>query len=159
MTKILLLLFSIANSLLIAEDEPMVCAGKVPWLNEKYKNEPRHFYMVSSAQGNIIVGDAQTIDIDKKNKIVKLWTTEFYSYKSQAEEVKKYGQKYSDLGYVKDFVVFDLINKKTKILHVSSYMCDGNVIHSSSVASDWHYIVPNSVGEAQFENLKQKYGL
>lgn len=158
MKKIVCFLLLTMGSLAFAEDMPIVCSGKIQWLKDEYKNEPRYFFMVASAQGDVIAGDAKTVDIDRKNKIIKIWTIDLYSYKSQAREMKKYGAKYSDLGYVKDFVMFDFANKKTKILHSSSYTCEGNIIDSSSIASDWGHVVPDSVGEAQLTFLKQKYG-
>ena len=157
MKKWILLVIFISSSL-FSEDIPIVCAGKVPWLNEQFKNEPRYFYLSTSGQGDITVGDTQTIEIDKKNKIVKIWTTNFISYKSQADDIKKYGQKYSDFGYIKNLIIFDFVNKKIKILSSLDYTCDGNVIYSSSNEGNWGYVIPNSVGETQFMLLKQKYG-
>lgn len=159
MKKIVLILFFAISGLVFAEEKPLVCAGKVSWMNEQYKNEPRHFYMALSSQGDFMFGDAKTIDIDRKNKTIKLWTTGFQSFKSQAEYIKSYGQRYSDFGYRKDLKIFDFQNKKIKFLHFTHYTCNGDILYSSSATSDWDYIIPDSYADVALESLKQKYGL
>lgn len=159
MRKIVFLLAFVAHSFLFAEDSPLVCKGEVPWMSDEFKGGPRYFVLASSSYGSLFFGDNKTVEIDKKNKIIKIWTIVFESYKSRDEIVKKYGQTNASLGYTKNFEVFDITNKKVKTLTSTDYTCNGNLIKSFSDESKWNYIIPDSVGEGKFETIKQKYGL
>lgn len=160
MKKIIFLLAFIVYGLLFAEDSPLVCAGQVPWMNDEFKGELRYFITAKSAtNGVLFFGDNKTVEIDKKNKIVKIWNINFQTYKSRDEAIKSLGQHYSTLGYTKSFEVFDITNKKRKILAITQYKCDGSSMYSGDEDSKWEYIVPGSITESKFEIIKKKYGL
>lgn len=163
MKKILFFILIVCNIFLLAEDKPLVCEGKISWLSEQYRNEPRYFILGVDSDGNAHLGDAKTIEVNKKNKLVKMWATQFISYAYQAEAIKKflqYDQNYNNFGYMKLFVTMDFENRKYKLLQVSHYTCEGILIQSFQDENvQWQYVVSGSALAGEMTVLEKKYGL
>lgn len=73
------------------------------------------------------VYDIDTVDIDHKNKIVKVWVTYISKPSHTLSMLSEYGEAYRNLGYAKQYKVFNMKAKKVKITKTVFYTCDGHI--------------------------------
>lgn len=107
-----------------------------------------------------IYADSKSIQIDHKNKRIKVWKLWLASDVQRDEllnEEKHYD--YSNYGYSKTLMIIDYKNIRSKLLHSIDYNCDESVILDLPHKSDWDNIVPESVGEIFTESIIKKYKL
>ncbi len=64
-----------------------------------FANDKRYFDVSGNAYYPIILADANTIQIDKKNKTIKVWTSWIASQKGREDMIASLGNKYSNYGY------------------------------------------------------------
>lgn len=149
------------TSLLIANESnwPFVCEPS----DLDLVRDNRYFKVAASADGSLplILADAQTMTIDKKNKTIKVWTIWFASEQGRLEEIKAMGQynDYSNYGYVKELSIVNYKAKKLKTLSSTSYNCDGSVIFTNNSQRNWDDIIPDSVMEGIVKTLVERYKL
>jgi hypothetical protein len=123
-----------------------------------FANDKRYFDVTSSDIYPIILADANTIQIDKKNKTIKVWTIWIASQKGRDFMIPFLGNKSSNYGYNKDLSTYNYSNMTWKTNSFSHYTCDGSVLGSSSI-DKWQDISPGSTAEGILESIIKKYNL
>lgn len=124
-----------------------------------YKNN-RYFIVSSSTDYPIIGADAKTIKIDKKNKIVNIWTVWLASPHEQQNMVNTNGQKYLDYGVMKRLDTINYQSMRTSTSTITDYSCNGSVISTYNYdKKEWSQIIPDSVMEGIVDSIKKKYNL
>lgn len=124
-----------------------------------YKDK-RYFKVSSSNEYPAIGADTKTIKIDKKNKIVNVWTVWFASPDEQQDQINTNGQKYLNFGLMKRLDTINYQSMRTSMSHISDYSCNGNVIESFNYdKKEWRQIIPDSVMESIVDSIKKKYNL
>lgn len=150
--------FFIFSSLLYGDDWNKVCSPEqYQWLLSGMNNK-RIIYLGATTQGTECFGDTKGVILDKKGKTLQIWEIVAISKNEADVRVKKYGKMYTDDGYVKTLRLYDFQKNRSKMLNHTMYDCNGNIISSNNEESTWSYIVPDSIGEANFETLKKHYG-
>ena len=140
-------------------DWPFVCESS----ELDFARDDRYFKVGASANGSFpfIGADAQTMQIDRKNKTIKVWTIWLASEEKRQGTIGTMGKyaDYSNYGYTKDLIIINYANMKLKRLSATDYNCDGSVIYTLEGSQKWHDIAPNSVLEGITENILKKYKL
>lgn len=120
--------------------------------------DERYFEVASSVTNPLIVADAKTIRIDRKNKVIQVWTTYISSQKGRDESIQDLGQSYNNFGYYKSLKLINYGNMTNKMNTITYYNCDGSVIGTTG-ASEWYNTVPDSVIEGITQSIVKKYHL
>ena len=123
-----------------------------------FLKDRRYFFVASSDSDPAIVVDAQTIRIDRKNKVIQVWTTWIFNQKGRDEWIQNLGQSYNNVGYFKDLEFINYGNMTNKSNTTTFYNCDGSPIENNG-ASEWKSIIPGSVMEIITQAIMKKYGL
>lgn len=121
----------------------------------------RYFPVAQNDYYPVIKADTKSIKIDKKNKLIKVWTIWITSYDGRMDQINSLGQyaNYNNFGYLKTFHLIDYKNMRHKSEPSTDYNCDGNVITSAGYESKWKNIIPDSVIEGITESIMKKYNL
>jgi hypothetical protein len=137
----------------------IVCVDSVTW-SLLPKNLDKAI-LAESANASLFVIPG-TEKVDKKNKTITVWVTALLTFSGQEAILADFNDDgkeiYKNIGYKKILAIFDFKTKKYKFLNISEYNCDGSVIHIFKDYS-WDYIVPDSVFEGIYIDLKKKYNL
>lgn len=122
----------------------------------------RYFTVASNDKYPLILADARTIKIDRKKKIITVWTVTLAAEDGKQDlmqAMSQYGD-YSDFGYMKELSVIDYRNMRTLGKAISHHSCNGSAINSYNYNdNNWAAIIPDSVQEAITENIMKKYNL
>ena len=132
---------------------PVCSEDELSFLNDK-----RYFFVASSDMNPAIVADAQTIRIDRKNKVIQVWITWIANQKNRDSWIQIYGQSYNNFGHYKDLEFINYGNMTNKSNTTTFYNCDGSSIETSG-AVGWNSIIPGSVMESITQAIMKKYGL
>jgi hypothetical protein len=132
---------------------PVCTQDELAFLNDK-----RYFRVSSSDDYPIIVADAKTIRIDKKNKTIQVWTTYVSNQKNKNSLIQGFGQNYNNFGFLRALNIINYRNMTSRIITSTDYNCDGSSIMTSGISS-WQNIIPDSVMEAITDNIMKKYNL
>lgn len=126
-----------------------------------FSNDKRYFYVASSDDSSSILADGKTITIDKKNKIIKVWTVWLATEVGRQNTIESLGkyENYDNFGYSKDLEIINYGNMKRKTDSSTYYNCNGGVIYSNHSKGEWRDIVPGSVMEGITESIVKKYKL
>lgn len=142
----------------LQEAMPVCTESEISFLNDK-----RYFEVSSTADKTFlsILADSKTIQIDKKNKTIKVWTIWLASQKGRDESIKNVGKydNYDNFGYRKYLFIINYGAMKSKTNSISENNCDGSIILSNDKPSEWRDIQPESVMEGIMESIKKKYNL
>lgn len=124
-------------------------------------SDKRYFYVSGSNTFPEILADANTIQINHKNKTIKVWTVRLASEEGRQAVIKALGQyrDYSNFGYYKTLEVYDYSSMRSTIKYTSYFSCDGDSIHSDEGMGVWKDIVPDSIAEGILESIIKKYNL
>lgn len=139
-------------------DSPFVCELS----DLEFGNDERYFKAADSADYlPLIAADAKTIQIDRKNKTIKVWTVWFSSYNFRQIMINGLGQykDYNNYGYQKSLHIVNYSSMKAKDLIITHYNCDGSVIGTINGQNGWADITPGSVMEGITESIVKKYKL
>lgn len=143
---------------ILKEKMPVCAESEISFTNDK-----RYFEVASTADNSfpLIVADSKTIKIDKKSKIIKIWTTWIASDSERQNKISTLGQynNYDNFGYDKGLDTINYGSMKSKTDKYSRYNCNGSVITSSNNSSEWDDIVPGSVMEVITNSIVKKYNL
>lgn len=123
-----------------------------------FANDKRYFDVSGNAYYPIILADTNTIQIDKKNKTIKVWTIWIASQKERDNMIESLGNKYSNYGYNQDLSTYNYSNMTKKINSYSYFGCDGSVLGSSSI-DKWQDIYPGSTAERILKSIIKEYNL
>jgi hypothetical protein len=145
MRKIILWLVFVVVSLM-ADDWPFIC--KLDSLSD-FSNKR---YIIAADS----LADSQSILIDRKNEIIKVWLVEFVSKEKRKKERIR-GHK--DYGYSKTLVSIDYRNMRFEINSINHFQCDGDIVEYSASNSSWFPIVPDSGFEDIARNIMERYKL
>lgn len=124
-----------------------------------YNVNPENIHLSTSHYSYIVPG---TENIDKKNKIISFWITYIATFDWNKEFVNNYGSSFENFGYVKYNVTFDMKNKRNMVKRTVFYNCNGSVIEDDKYSkneAEWTNIIPGSVDNSMYKELKQKYKL
>lgn len=155
MKKILFILFTTGISL-IADDWPFVCERQeLPFLWDK-----RYFGVGANTKFPFVGVDTNSINIDRKNKIIKVWTIWLASQTGRQDQTDKY-HDYSNFGYKQNMYVIDYEKMRSLPETDVFYNCDGGSITSFNYDDirHWNNIVPNSTMEQISKSIMKKYNL
>lgn len=105
--------------------------------------------------------DAKTIQIDRKNKTVKVWTVLVASEQEKLRIIKIIGENndFSNYGYTKSLFIVNYESMKSKVLNDIFYNCDGSIIVSNHPQGDWEDIAPSTNVESLVETIIKRYKL
>lgn len=142
-----------------AEETPwgFVCEpSELSWITDK-----RYFYISGSNTFPEILTDSNTIQINRKNKTIKVWTIRLASEEGRQAAIKALGQyrDYNSFGYYKTLEVYDYSSMRSTMKSTSYFSCDGNLIHSDEGMGVWKDIVPDSISEDILESIIKKYNI
>lgn len=138
--------------------------AKLPVCSEdelSFSNDKRYFYVSSGGYSSSILADGKTITIDKKNKIIKVWTVWLATENGRQDYIESLGKydNYDNFGYRKNLTIINYGNMKNKTDSLTDYNCNGGVIYSNNSKGEWDDIVPGSVMEGITESIVKKYNL
>jgi cytochrome c len=134
---------------------PYACSEEdLTWLKDG-----RHFKISSSSSFPGIGIDTKTIKIDKKNKLITVWTSWVSSDAEKQGRINEYGNKYNEYGYDKSLMIIDYRNMRSKNISAVEYTCQGNVIANYDYKPQWERTIPDSVMEEMTNRIMQKYNL
>ncbi|MDP2077343.1 MAG: hypothetical protein Q8J85_04805 [Sulfuricurvum sp.] len=158
MNKIILGLLLICISLVASDNSGWPFACEQPSL-AKFTAE-RYFPIGTISPFPLISADTQTIQIDRKNKIIKVWLIWMASEQGRQLNIQYLGKvaDYSNFGYNIELDVIDYDNMRVLIKSTTHYNCDASVIYPSS-SGEWEDIRPASVMEGITQKIKEKYNL
>ena len=132
-------------SALVADNEanwPFACeASDLVFLADE-----RYFSVGGSVDYPSIRVDAQTIQIDRKNKTIKFWAIWV-------------ANKYQGHGVMKGLSLIDYGKMKFQSLSIATMQCNGSNIYASSAAGMMNDIYPGSAMEMITKKLIEKYSL
>lgn len=141
-----------------ANDWPYACESSE--LN--FARDDRYFRIAGSESAPWIAADQQTIQIDRKNKTIKVWTIWLASEQGKQIRIENMGKynDYSSYGYSKTLDVINYQNMKLSLKSNVHYNCNGSIVISNSYNDNqWDDIVPGSLMEAAVHALIKKYNL
>lgn len=154
MKKSVLVLLALGISLMATDELPFVCEqSDISWAGDN-----RYFRVGDSEGTPLILADSKTIQIDRKNKIIKVWTVGLASNERRKEMINRHGYQYGKYGYSKSLDILDYNNMRYKFANSTEYKCTGYPISSASWDT-WEPIPPGSVMEEITENIMKKYNL
>lgn len=151
--------FIFTITLLVADsDWPFICEpNNLSWLsNNRYYYIPTGGYNDAPA----VYIDTKSIQIDKKKKIIKVWTIWLISpigHQNINETI--IGNSYRNIGYYQSLFTIDYKSRKRLTLSSTDYNCDGSTITTHSSSSNWKDILPDSVMEGITDSIIEKYNL
>ncbi len=155
LTLISMLLLTTTLSTCTLADEPVCNSSERHWATDS-----RFFDIGISSSDGSTTGhffDLETIKIDKKNKIIKVWVIRVASEKGRAKFSKFNG--FSNYGYQKMLWTVDYVNMKIKT-NPSTFMdCDGSSITTLLDDGKWEELYPSSINELVVEEIIKKYNL
>lgn len=124
-----------------------------------FTDDKRYFDIGLSISG-YAKADERTIEIDKKNKMIKVWIFTLASEKGREDIIRFLGENddFSNYGYAKDLHFFDYRNMRIKTLQSHYHNCDGAPIRSS-VGDKWSDIIPGSMTERIVDTIVKRYKL
>lgn len=133
---------------------PVCSESEISFINDK-----RYFEVTSAEVYPLISADSKTIQIDKKNKTIKVWTVWIASESKREDYRNRYGGNYNNFGYVKYLDTINYGSMKSKSNAATEYTCTGSSIYSNNSSGEWSDIVPNSVMEMITNSIIKKYNL
>jgi hypothetical protein len=141
-----------------ASDSPFVCElSDIDFIFNK-----RYFLVGGTSSDGSYPGiyvDGKTIQIDRKNKTIKVWSAWITSENGRQVQVNKYNGNYYNYGYSKSLEVIDYRNMRSKFISSIDYECNGNVIKSFNFNDTWETIVPDSAMEGIARNIMKTYNI
>lgn len=158
---VLFTLLAIACSNLVSADEyPFACSFEdLGWM----KNTGDKYFVLpfGGDKYTLGLGDAQTINIDKKNKIVKVWLNAVWSKEGKQSYIAGREQKLSNLGFSAYYLEYDLKNNKSRVLEILEKSCKRDIIFrvNGGLPTNWKNIYPDTQEGAIAIELKKKYKL
>jgi hypothetical protein len=78
-----------------------------------------------------------------------------YSEKSMAPGVKKLGKGYEKLSYIIRLQEIDCKDEKMRLLSVTYYSREGEVLKTLEQESAWHSITPGSIDQKLYQRVCQ----
>ena len=85
--------------------------------------------------------------------VVTVWEKRVYKVKGITEMVEEFGKKYETLSHMLIKSELHCAEKKMKGLSFVNYSTDGKILSSSSSASEWVSIDPDTTGETLYKIL------
>jgi hypothetical protein len=119
----------------------------------------RYFYASDNIYHLGIMADSKTIQIDRKKKIIKVWTTWIASKEGRKYKIDTLSATYENYGYSKTLLLLDYKNNRFKILSGDSFNCDGSIIEHSPPIDQWNGFAPDSTTDGIFMSIMEKYHL
>lgn len=119
----------------------------------------RYFSVGGSNDYPLILADTKTISIDRKKKLIKVWTTWLASDSGRQSYINQLGNNYSDYGVMKKLGIIDYGNMRSSIISYVDYSCSGNTIFIRDYKSEFTNIIPDSVMEGITQEIMKKYNL
>ncbi|MDD2698583.1 MAG: hypothetical protein PHF17_07280 [Arcobacteraceae bacterium] len=125
-----------------------------------FLDDNRYFKIGVSDSYPAILADSKTIQIDKKNKTIKVWMLWIANQKEQEKFIKDYGSKYKKFGYFKRLISIDYGKMNYKAIKVTDFDCSGKSIISFDFKDvKWKKIRPNGKIEKITKVIMKKYNL
>lgn len=141
-----------------ANDWPFVCdKSDISWVDAG-----RYFKVSANVTMFPVIGaDSKTIQIDRKNKTIKVWSIWLASKQKRQDKIQDMGKfaDYKNYGYTKSLDIINYAKMKFKTVSDTQYNCDGSTIDSYRDDKIWNDIVPDSVMENMTQRIMQKYKL
>jgi hypothetical protein len=107
--------------------------------------------------GQDVKGSVLEIDLAsisrQPNNMVKVLLKRTRSKESVADWVNKFGEKYKDFSYSIDLEEYDCTEKKRRILGLTQYSLDGEIIFSDNSPGEWGFIIRDSMADAICEEV------
>ncbi len=125
-------------------------------------NKLRYFEISSEESFPIMLVDDKTIEIDKKNKIIKAWIVQLSSVKGKNETTRTIGGSYGMSDYRKELYIIDYKYMESKVIENSGYSCyDLEYFHNKYDESKepFRKILQGSAMENRVKNIMKKYNL
>ena len=128
--------------------------------NEQVRNfMPENMVIGASGNTSVLVYDGKSLQVEKKNKMVKMWITYIAFPQGTENMVKQVGENYSEYGYAKHLKFYDIKNKRTKIISIANYTCSGNALDIINEDLGWVTTVPDSLDDVVMAKIKKEYKL
>jgi hypothetical protein len=85
---------------------------------------------------------------------VRVLVRTVFSEKGVNMHVKEFGERFKNLNHVKDWLEFNCVDKKTRVLESTIYAKDGNILVSDTSSElEWRVIIPDSLGETLYKEV------
>ncbi len=135
---------------------PVCSESEISFINDK-----RYFEVALAEDFPSILADSKTIQIDKKNKTIKVWIKRLVSQKVKDDYIKDFNKYYNfdNFGYYTTLETINYGSMKSKGNVSVYYTCTGSSINSNNNSEEWHDIIPDSVMEAITNSIKKRYNL
>jgi hypothetical protein len=144
----------------IACDALPVC--KIDNSLSSLSNKLRYFEISSEMAYPIMLVDDKTIEIDKKNKIIKAWIIQLSSVKHKKELAESMGGNSSLIGYHKKLYIIDYKYMESTVIESIGYSCYDIEFSHNKYDEDkkvFSKILQGSVMEDRVKNIMKKYNL
>jgi len=105
----------------------------------------------------MIYVDKTGIEIDRKNKLIQVWTIWFSSQSRRAEQIREFGANYNNYGFMYGLFTIDYRNMRFSMLGGGDNDCNGNKIHHLEIAGQ--KIQPHTPIEDITKTIIKEYNL
>jgi hypothetical protein len=141
---------------------PFVCEPSE--LPDSFFLDKRYLRLPGNRSYPKISADTKTIQIDRKNKTIKVWLIYLASEqgRQQMKKVHSDNSSHYDLnhyGYVKYLTMINYRTMQEKAIYSAYYNCDGSIIDSRDDNAPWEHIVSGSAMDSTTESIMEKYNL
>jgi len=109
----------------------------------------------------LVFADSRTIQIDKKNKTIKVWTIWLSSQKGRdlmIQNLGKYGN-HNNYGFHRYLLTLDYRNMRDKLISLMHMNCDGTGIFNEDGGNKWEQTAPGTLFEGITDEIMKKYNL
>jgi hypothetical protein len=137
----------------VAEIKPACTEQELAWRKDK------KYILTSGSPDTIEFIDTKTIDIDKKNKIIKVWTIDIVSKEARANVIQKHGYTYQNYGYAKSLRIYDYARSIYSDESGSVHNCNGYALDTFVSKDQWQSISPDSIASTTLDSIIKIYNL
>jgi len=109
-------------------------------------------FLGRDTKGSLLEIDVASIS-HQPNNIVRVLVKHTRSKESVTDWVKKFGEQYKDFSYSVDLEEYGCTERKRRILSLTQYSSDGEIIFSDNSPGEWILIIPDSMADAVFEEV------
>ena len=109
-------------------------------------------FIGQDVKGSVLEIDVASIS-RQPNNMVRVLVKHTRSKESVTDWVRKFGEQYKDFSHSVDLEEYNCTEKKRRILSLTQYSLDGEVIFSDNSPGEWSLIIPDSTADAILEEV------
>ena len=108
--------------------------------------------IAKDSKGSVWEIDTASISL-QPDDIVKIWLKKHYTKKELGDWVSNFGQKVNNLSYALSLEENHCKEKQKRVLSLTLYSLDGDVISSITSPGEWMFIAPDSLASDILEQI------